>query len=661
MKLTARLTEKLKLTGMYQLIDIYEPVYDTGWNLPKEAARVRDHEKGTTINSILTWVIDQNTLAEARFGYVNRFFPLYMQPGTEENIRYVCAITGHRWGSTLRDETYTRRRLNPSVSLTRFQDDFLGGNHEFKLGFDYEMGIGEWDWWRKNPIYLWSYWGALPWRYHTTTPYMGLFYAYVCGQNSGDNYKRDQAWRVGFYAQDSYTIKGRLTFNIGIRYDESHSFRPALKRKGTVDTYNNGLLNVILPEIFRTTDINIDEVKDIHVWKSLSPRIAAAYDLFGNGKTALRASFSRYTEYIMLTYVSPITDPISPIAAGFYWYDDNKNGKLDLPPVDRYTCFSMPAILDKAEIVRERVDPNLKAPYTDEYTAGIEHELFKDFSIGLNYIYKDKRRIAEGIDKNNPVGGDMWVPYPVKDPGWDGIFGTGDDQSITAYMCKKEALPTVYFFTNPPDIKRRYQALELIFNKRMSNRWQLGGSIVYSKMYGHLGGDYGSTWGYFAGDQQLPNWYINRYGRLDYDRPLQIKLQGTVILPYQILLSAYYRHFSGVPWARTLRINFPATYAGFARKFASVTILAEPSGTRRTESSDVLDLRVEKEFQLGRFGKVGAFLDIFNVMGYTHWTIVQDPGGDILADGRFVRYPTYGKITGASGVRSFKLGLRYSF
>jgi hypothetical protein len=116
----------------------------------------------------------------------------------------------------------------------------------------------------------------------------------------------------------------------------------------------------------------------------------------------------------------------------------------------------------------------------------------------------------------------------------------------------------------------------------------------------------------------------------------------------------------GTPTNRTLTVYFPATINGVAPKANSVVVNAEPPGTIRNPASDVLNLRLEKEFNLG-FGVLGIYVDAFNILGFNRLTVNQNNGGYIYADGTFSPYTTYGQINTAEGIRSFLFTLRYHF
>ena len=94
-------------------------------------------------------------------------------------------------------------------------------------------------------------------------------------------------YNLGIYAQDTWTID-RLTLNLGVRLDFLNGYNPAQTRPG-------GLY---------TPAINFPEYKNVPNWKDISPRLGVAYDLFGDGRTALKAQYGRYVIYDTLGLTS---------------------------------------------------------------------------------------------------------------------------------------------------------------------------------------------------------------------------------------------------------------------------------------------------------------------------------------------------------------------
>jgi hypothetical protein len=82
----------------------------------------------------------------------------------------------------------------------------------------------------------------------------------------------------GLFVQDRWT-RGRLTMSGGLRYSFARIKYPETVLGPSVWTPNR---NIVTPEANGAT------------WHNLSPRSSLAFDLFGNGKTALKASFNHY-------------------------------------------------------------------------------------------------------------------------------------------------------------------------------------------------------------------------------------------------------------------------------------------------------------------------------------------------------------------------------
>jgi hypothetical protein len=407
-------------------------------------------------------------------------------------------------------------------------------------------------------------------------------------------------------------------------------------------------------------------------WTHFSPRVGFSFDIFSDGKTSLKGSWSRYNEYLMLQYIALI-NPFADMSGIWYWFDNNYNQEYDPPPIDTYQNIYMPRYVADYDL-DENLDPDATAPYTDEFTIGVERELATDFSLTVTFVYKHKQNIFEDVNDFGLGKEEAWKGYSADspyferfdflDPGDDGEFGTGDDKTSYVYAVLDGAPEYHWYLMNVDGGFRKYWAINVIFNKRMSNNWQLLGSIVYSKAWGNIGGLFGETSG-MTDRFDDPNAWIYTPGRLDYDRPWNIKLQSTVILPYDFIISGYFNHLSGFPWGRWIGIyipddpkyKYPGEFLGGIR--------TEPWGTRRESPKTTLDLRIEKRFRIGEGMTIGGYLDIMNFAGRSGYDIESNPGGHLDYNDpnnpTFIRRGTYGVMDNAYGNRIFKVSLRFTF
>src|SRR4030095_11011977 len=107
-------------------------------------------------------------------------------------------------------------------------------------------------------------------------------------------------------------------------------------------------------------------------------------------------------------------------------------------------------IIDTVDVANNvGIDPDLKQSYVDQYMAGIERELFPDFSVQVQYIRRNYKDFMGFIDT-----GATYTPTQRRDPGPDNQLDTADDgQLITVY---NKSGDTFYEMTNPENAKRKY-------------------------------------------------------------------------------------------------------------------------------------------------------------------------------------------------------------
>src|SRR5262249_48286988 len=152
-----------------------------------------------------------------------------------------------------------------------------------------------------------------------------------------------------------------------------------------------------------------------------------------------------------------------------------------------------------------------------------------EVSVGVTGAYKDLGRVVDEISIDDSLN------FIVANPG-----GTIRTDPVTGQPL---ATPVVY-----PRISRRYRALQLTFQKRLQDNWQLFGSYVYSKIDGNYPGadsSYGPA--NLTGATDRPTYLQNADGPLSNDRTHQAKLYGSYHWPLGLTTGFSAQYLSGTP------------------------------------------------------------------------------------------------------------------
>lgn len=530
-----------------------------------------------TVNIMWAKSFGDNLFFDVKAGLCTHLLGSYAKHDTPRIYDSVTRLysQNYRW-----DDVSRRPKAQLTANATYFVDEWIG-QHEFKTGLDLVNG-----WYRTTDTFF-------------EDPITGLRGTIRLRNGVPDHFRHEENYdrkniiqTIGTYIQDSWRPTKRLALNIGIRYDYQQGIVPKQGEDRNPIVYEGVTYDPRVTKSFKPI-----------VWNTLSPRLGLVYDLTGDGKTLLKASFGRYFQILQGQYFGRDLNPNSAIT----W-------RVRLNPDG--TAKGGPYMFSSATI--SELDPNLKTPYLDELTVGIDREIIKDMKLSLRYIKKWDRNIMDKIDRNaldmDALRNGEWVwtnftPYTTTDP--------FNGQRVTFYGVKDTSIPSSIYITNPPGAKRDYDALEVTITKRYSHRWQLFASYVYA----HARGDRPLTRG-LSSFFQDPNSLINAFGRQVRVRPHQFKLQCGVNGPWGINFSGYITWEAGRPYTREIRSND----LGLSLSQGNITIYAEEKGSNPYPAQFLLDLRLEKYFSLGKFGKLAFMLDGFNLLNSnttTEWETIS--------------------------------------
>lgn len=558
-----------------------------------------------TFNLQWTKTFSGNFYADFKLGYVTHLAGTFAKHDTAQIYDTVTRLYSRnlQW-----DDISERPRLQFTTNATLYADDWLG-SHEFKAGVD---AMYAWyrtrDSWFKDPV----------------TGIEGVVNlsngvpSYISHSDTFD--RKNNILSIGTFLQDAWRPTPRLTLNIGVRYDHQEGIVPAQGQNRAPVVYQGVTYDPRVKETFKPM-----------VWNTISPRIGAAFALTKDNKTVLKASYGRYYLSLYGEYFGRDLNPNSSIS----W-------RVHLNPDG--TANGDPYLFSAASL--STLDPNLKVPHVDEFTFGIEREIFTDTRLAVRYIRKWDRNLIEDMNRNAVdmdalARGDLvWVnytPYTTVDP-WNG-------QPVTFYGVTNTSIPTAKYITNPPGASRDYDGLEVIFNKRYTHHWQVFASYVYAYARGNRvfsSGGYSSLY-------DNPNAMINADGRDGSVYPHQFKLQATWGGLWGIQIGGYLNYHAGDFFTRNIRSGD----LGVSLSQGNTSVYAEQRGASQHPAITTLDLRAEKDFSITQKIKINIMLDMFNVFNSNTPT-----GAESISSSKSI---VYGQTTSIMSPRIFRLGARVTF
>jgi hypothetical protein len=630
----------------------FQPHRGAGVNQPRPEGTLKQQSPKNLFNVNWTSVMGQNTFLEVSSTYFHMHWPstwtdeFNALPASQQfpatfNITTGIYIDGPEpTGQRLRDAY----RHQTNFGLTRYIDGWLGASHQLKTGFE--------NWWTPTGTDGFQIFDDTRIRYSgpaatcNNTVRTGCTPVEVFLYNTPLTQKTSMR-NFAAFVQDRATYS-RITLNLGLRWSYYDGKIPEQSGGGgkwfPVTTY--------------------PEIDPGYKWSTFAPRTGVVVKLTEDGKNVAKASYSRYFESMYTSEyasINPNSIQTSGVQTWTFLGDLNGNGRADREELGRQTSQFVPR--------SNTIDPNLKDPKNDEIMFAFQRELAANWSLNVDWIQRWFTDMT--TDQNcyglpcNTVATTVYAPTRiVTDFGPDNLRGTADDRSMTFY----DVLPQyvgkdTFFHTNcgnnvSVECEQRYRALELSIVKRMSNRWQMQGSYVWSRLEGSQLGLSTNGTGRQQFDYTNPNNMLDfvGYGRGGNDQPHAFKLLGSYQAPWGINLGANYQALSGLPIDRTLTV-------GLAQ--GSRAIPVEARGTYRASRLSLLSLRADKGVRFG--GHRASFVaELHNALNSSagqnsYGTLTQGFTSQAAFDSARRTTSYFGRVQEIVAPRVLKIGFKLDF
>ena len=397
---------------------------------------------------------------------------------------------------------------------------------------------------------------------------------------------------LGFFVQDTWTVD-RLTLNVGGRYDMFNASIPA---------QSSPTANWIQAR-------NFGEIPDVPDWNDWSVRVAGAYDLFGNGKTALKANASKYIAAAASGYTQNF-NPMSYSTQVRAWVDFDRNKSI----LDANGNIQFNEVIGGTSNfgqITSRPDPDLERGHNWEYSASVQHELMERVSMNVGF-YRRQFYNLDVIDNTNLALTD-WTPFSITTPADPRLPLSGQPIDMHTLNANKVGVATDNLRTFSNINRTVYNGFEISANLRREKLLLFGGINTERRAQTECDGNTTTTGNGSGRDNP------NALRFCDSIPPFRttFKMSGAYQLPWELQLSGT---FMAIPSSTDVDANYDVTAAIAGRPIigstaAATTIrvnLIEPN-TMFLDYQKKLDLRVARNFRFDRY-RIQGFMDIFNVL-----------------------------------------------
>jgi len=465
------------------------------------------------------------------------------------------------------------------------------------------------------------------------------------GPVSSENVLKNHA----LFFQDKFQVMSKLTLNYGVRFDQYRSSYPE-QRFGVND--NRPCVDDnhcdVGPFVVRT----VTPARDVVTFNTVVPRVALIHDVFGNSKTALKASWGRFATN-PAEEISSLVNPTDLITKKYAW-DYNYLTAAPAVAATRITpayVATLQPIFGGAQLTPATVDPNLKDSYTDEYTFGVDQEIAGDLRGYFNVVRKRRKNTFGSYDRLRTLS--SYTPVQAVDPGPDGIVRSADDRTITVWETVVPPDTTDYYVTNKP-IGDTYSTFELGVTKRLSAHWQLISGFDWTKR---------NLSSVFSEDPNTVFWSSNNNTQTT---GWTFKASGSYLFKRGVMVAFLYNAMKGEPYGRSFTVTQQYLKLADPNRTTPLVqgnqgIAAEKTGAYYLPAINLIHMRVQKEFAIKDTHRLHLMVNVFNLAGARTVTEVKRTTGTSFNTGTFLTEPTFNKPTARLGETVVRFSTRYTF
>jgi len=284
------------------------------------------------------------------------------------------------------------------------------------------------------------------------------------------------------FFQDEWKVNNRFTVTLGVRYEP---FLPWTEKRNRIDTVRPGQQSTVIPDappgVLFPGDAGVTKGLAPADLNNIAPRIGLAWDVFGNGKTAVRAGYGMYYESVNADSLAQENPPYAGFGQAYNGNIADPFGSTGqaAPPavlaghfgctkITTYPGYSCP--LFPLPVNGLFTDTSLRTPYIQSFSLSIQHQLTPTLMVETAYAGKIGTKI-EALRTYNPA---KFEPDPL-------TGAPASLQNVNDRVLFEPGILGAQSYLLGNDFRSWYHSFQAQMTKRFSNGLSVLGSYTLAK------------------------------------------------------------------------------------------------------------------------------------------------------------------------------------